>query len=396
MAESQYPFNYEETVEDALKGALTEPRLGRFLVKGGYDFPFTMDWYLWNARLTKSLQFPMHAAEVTLRNAVVHHLTLLGAPVEWAFDNAVLTGLARKAAHTRESLNTAKKRLLRERMKQADYQRQVESVNHLDVPSMHLMSTDDVVAKLPFEFWTGLLGKEFENDWHVTMKRVFPFMQAGTSRRDVWLLASNAKDLRNRMAHHEPIFQLPLEGEHNSILNLIGFRCRETKAWVRHFSTFEAVLAQEPKRAASVQPDDIATLARPVTVIADMTTQVGELVAEISRKDSAGVLISNAGTLRLFVSSDVLNWLGGERKEVLADLSMPLSDVLAKLDLTHRCEIVPPDLTLGAAGAKFYARGIPTKKKPTAFVVTADGTSAGTVLGVVLKEQVVPTKSKAA
>ncbi|TBF35228.1 hypothetical protein ELG88_08370 [Rhizobium leguminosarum] len=396
MAESQHPFEYASQVEGALTGALTKSRLGKFLVKGGYDFPLTMEWYLWNARLTKSLQFPMHAAEVTLRNAVAHHLALLGAPSEWAFDTAILNSLAKKSSHTRESLNTAKRRLLRSKMKSVDYERQVESVNHLDIPSFYLITTDDVVAKLSFEFWTGLLGKEFENDWHTTIRRVFPSLPPGTSRRDIWLIADEAKELRNRMAHHEPILHLPLADAHDAILALVGYRCRETRAWVRHFSTFQSVLSEEPRGVAAAQPDEIRILVRPVFQVTDMSTEIGALLPQISKKDSGGVLLVSDGAARLFVTADLIAWLNGERDEVLADLSMPMSQVLTKVELTHRCEVVSPDLSFGAAGAKFYARNIPTKKKPTAFVVTVDGSLAGDVLGVVFKEQVVPTKTKAA
>lgn len=396
MAESQYPFDYAAEVENAITGALTQPRLGRFLVKGGYDFPFTMEWYLWNARLTKSLQFPMHAVEVTLRNAVVHHLKLLNAPDEWAFDAGVLKVLAGKSPHIRESLNTAKKRLLRAKMRFADYEHLVEKVNHLDVPSFDIISTDDVVAKLPFEFWVGLLGKDFDSDWHATIKKVFPYAPSGTSRRDIWLLADEAKELRNRMAHHEPVFHLPLDGNHEGILALVGYRCRETRGWVRHFSTFSSVLSQEPKSVTVAKPDEVSILARPVVLVDDLSTEIGALVADVSRKDAGGVLLIDGGSLHLFVSNDVLNWLSKEREEVLADLSMPMSEVLTKVELTHRCEIVRPDLTLAEAGAKFYARGVPTKKKPTALIISDDGTASGNITGVVLKEHVVPTKAKAA
>jgi hypothetical protein len=391
MAESQYPFDYVSPAEEALKAAFTEPRLGKFLVKGGYNFPLTMEWYLWNARLTKSLQFPMHVTEVTLRNALVEHLKLLGAPADWAFDSAFLSWLAGKSAGTRGSLNQSKERLLRSKLNALDFRTYVKGGSHLDLPAFGCINTDDVVAKLSFEFWTGLLDKEFESDWHVTLKKVFPNAPARTSRRDIWLLAASAKDLRNRMAHHEPIFHLPLEEEHNGMLTLIGMRCRNTKDWARHHSTFVATLAQEPKGIASAS-NDLSPFIRSVVVKADLAAPLSDVMPDLATKGSPGVLIDDGSSFKFLSSADIMKWLVASTEVGLANLEEPISTFLGSAKLTNRTVVVGDGLSTAAAAAMFYARNVQTKDKPTVLVVTEDGTRAGSLRGVVLKDDVRPAR----
>jgi hypothetical protein len=391
MAESHYPFDYQPSAEDALRAAFTEPRLGKFLVKGGYSFPLTMEWYLWNARLTKSLQFPMHAAEVMLRNALVEHLVLLGAPANWAFDPPFLSRLAGKSAGTRTTLNTGKQRLLRDKLNGRDFHTHVLNGGHLDLPDFGSINTDDVVAKLPFEFRTGLLDKEFENDWHATLRKVFPNSEPRTSRRDIWKLADNAKNLRNRMAHHEPIFHLPVEEAHNAIVELIGMRCRETKDWVRHFSTFNATFAQEPKRIPR-SADDLL-LVRPAAVKTNLTAPMSEVFSELAAKNCVGVAIDDGTEFRFVTSADVMKWLVESAGVGLADLGEPIGTFLSGRRLANRALVVSETLLKPAAAALFYARNVKMENKPTVLVMTDDGTRTGAFKGVVLKVDVRPARA---
>jgi hypothetical protein len=391
LADSQIPFPYSSATEQALKSAFTLPRLGKFLLKGGYEFPRVMDWYLWNARLIKSLQYPMHIAEVILRNAIVEHLKMHQAPAEWAFDAAFLSKLASRSPATRESLNKSKERLLREKMSPTDFRSKVKSVPYLDIPGFGLICTDDVVAKLPFEFWTGLLDKDFEADWHATLRVVFRNADGSVSRRDVWLLANDVRDLRNRMAHHEPIFHLPIEDHYNGILRLIALRCRETKHWVQHFSTFRMTLAQEPKLPVVAKDDDLSSAIRPVTIFNDLKIQIGDLMSALGMPKTPGVIVDDGSSYRLIVWNDIIAWLAASASSGIADLELPLNEFLSKFKLANRLEIVNSDLTKSQAGARFYARNIPSSKKPTALAVTDDGTYAGLLLGVVLKNDLPPT-----
>lgn len=53
--------------------------------------------------------------------------------------------------------------------------------------------------------------------------------------------------LRNRIAHHEPIFDEKLLSIYNKIIKIIGYRCQETANWVASHQTVTTLIAQKPK-----------------------------------------------------------------------------------------------------------------------------------------------------
>ena len=48
------------------------------------------------------------------------------------------------------------------------------------------------------------------------------------------------RDLRNRIAHHEPIFARELASEYQTIIEVIGWMCGDTRSWVVHHAPFRA------------------------------------------------------------------------------------------------------------------------------------------------------------
>jgi hypothetical protein len=54
-------------------------------------------------------------------------------------------------------------------------------------------------------------------------------------------------NLRNRIAHHEPIFRRDLEKDFESIINVTSWICPETSAWMRHHSRMAELLTYDPK-----------------------------------------------------------------------------------------------------------------------------------------------------
>lgn len=388
MAESQHSFTYNAAIETSFKESLTEARLGKYLLQAGFDFPNAMRLYLWNARLSKAFQFPLHILEVTLRNAVVAHLTYHGAPADWAFDTPYLNSLAGANPAIRTSLNKCKQRLLYDKI---GSQRQAALLagNLLDVPSGGAIDTNDVVASLSFEFWTMLMGGEFESEWQLSLRKVFPNAGPGASRRSLWLTAHKIKNFRNRVAHHEPIFHLADLGTmHADIVDLIGMRCHNTKNWVQHFSTAMSTLKQGG--ADTAISDQALPLCMPLSVMKNDQAPIAQVLPLLQTPGGAMILLQIPGASRLFTPEDVLTWLIGSTDIGLADLSVSLCDVLALAPSPHRIKYVGTKTTKAEAGAAFYARNIPTKKKPTALIFTDDGTETGAAVGALLKSDMPP------
>jgi len=99
-----------------------------------------------------------------------------------------------------------------------------------------------IVAELSFGFWERLLahgppGKlNYEMAlWRPAIHRAFP--NSRLRRVDVHKRFPGLRDLRNRIAHHEPIFGRPLAIEYQTIFDVIGWMCADTRSWVIHHST---------------------------------------------------------------------------------------------------------------------------------------------------------------
>ncbi|MBB4956119.1 hypothetical protein H4S14_004208 [Agrobacterium vitis] len=249
MAESQTQFIYDQPSEQAVRTCLTDQRLTKYEREAGRDFDYMMALYLWNARLCKALQFPIHALEVALRNAINEHILALDWPKDWAFDDEYLEDLEEKSLASIDTLNRSKRRLLESKMKRWDYNNKVRDGKFRFVPAFGRLNTNDVIASLPFEYWVGMLSGNHDADWHVTIKTVFPNLPKSQTRRDMWLAADLVKDLRNRVSHHEPVFHLSnLVAVHQSIFDFVGQKDPAMERWIRHHSTFLQTWHAQPRR----------------------------------------------------------------------------------------------------------------------------------------------------
>lgn len=80
--------------------------------------------------------------------------------------------------------------------------------------------------------------------WRPVLHKAFP--HAKLPRKDVHNPLDQLRLLRNRIAHHEPIFQRPLADDYQSILLILSWICPDTAAWITHHSTVPAILAARP------------------------------------------------------------------------------------------------------------------------------------------------------
>lgn len=97
-----------------------------------------------------------------------------------------------------------------------------------------------VVAELGFGFWLSLFAKRYDTLWNTELNRLF---SPTPTRRDLYDELVSLRDLRNRIAHHEPIHQLPLSDCHNSILRVLGMLSPVAASWVSGHSQVPEILA---------------------------------------------------------------------------------------------------------------------------------------------------------
>jgi hypothetical protein len=101
-----------------------------------------------------------------------------------------------------------------------------------------------VVAELSLGFWRYLLAGRYERSlWRTCLYEAFP---GQGRRRMVFERLSGLHQLRNRIAHHEPVHNRPLTDLHADALEIAGWVCPTTCAWIGSQSAVREVLGRQP------------------------------------------------------------------------------------------------------------------------------------------------------
>jgi hypothetical protein len=221
---------YSQSIINNLERALSTERLSTYLAAAKGDHAAALRLYVWNTELSAAFYGPLQALEILVRNAFHRELSAVYGPAWYDNPRVPLTpGAQALVADAKDTLRRANRPL----------------------------DPGRIVAELSFGFWERLLthgppGKlNYEMAlWRPAFHRAFP--NSRRRRVDVHKPLPGLRDLRNRIAHHEPIFARPLASEYHTITEVIGWMCADTQAWVLHHSTVPSVLANRPST-----PDDL-------------------------------------------------------------------------------------------------------------------------------------------
>lgn len=203
------------SVNTALQISFSRQRLTKYLAVSNDDIDIALKLYEENTRLSEAFYTPLQCLEICLRNRV--HQNLSGRHGSDWFSN----GSVQLSAISQQMVADALR----------------------DLRNPAVVDPGAVVAELKFAFWVGLLGPHYAPTlWRQSLHQVF--RAAGGQRRDVVHQRFNAiRRFRNRIMHHEPIFDKPLLQIHGEIIEAIDWMCRETSDWGAHHSRLEYVLA---------------------------------------------------------------------------------------------------------------------------------------------------------
>lgn len=95
-----------------------------------------------------------------------------------------------------------------------------------------------------FGFWRYLSSSAHEVTlWRPYLHHAFP---AGTGRHDVDFRVGELHELRNRVAHHEPVLTVNIASKHQSLLELSGLLEPELAAHIRATSRLPELIANRP------------------------------------------------------------------------------------------------------------------------------------------------------
>ena len=217
---------------DALEAALSRQRL-RTYRRATPGRNQALDLYVWNTAMSAAFYGPLQVLEVVLRNAL--HEQLAGCYGAAWYDNPE-AGLDTRG---RARIAIAK----------------TDVVRNGHGPHPHRL-----VSALPFGFWVALLGEgdfidpdghhraDFETTlWRPALRLAFRH-RTGLTRGQAYKPLNDLRRLRNRIAHHEPIFERNLFDDHQRILDVTGWISPEARTWIERHSRVPLLL--DPSRYA--------------------------------------------------------------------------------------------------------------------------------------------------
>ena len=114
-----------------------------------------------------------------------------------------------------------------------------------------LPTAGKVVADLKFAFWQYLFVKgQDERMWNTQMAIAFPdrdpSLSVAQARAQMHGDIEKVRFLRNRIAHHEPIFSRRLDEDRDRIQKLVTWRRAGTGAWLASVQTVTNLLDRRP------------------------------------------------------------------------------------------------------------------------------------------------------
>ncbi len=205
-----------------LERLFSAERLGAYLAHCNGDFIAALDLYCWNSSITAALWEPIGHLEVALRNVLDAQLTArherLGRPGSWLDDPA-----QELSDRAREDIATARERVRRKGKR---------------------ISTGQTISELGFGFWRYLITRKLTRLWPDLAGgfQYAPNRRLGT----VEVPLNRLHVFRNRLAHHERIWNRGPADRYEDLLALAGYIDPTLRSWIVGTSRVPQVLSGRP------------------------------------------------------------------------------------------------------------------------------------------------------
>ena len=200
---------------DSIERSLSPERFARYLSASSTK-PEALEYYRWNTALSGAFYGPLQCLEVGLRNAVHERLApRYGAT--WYQNQTIMRGPGLAMAS--------------------------EAIDRITVLRKPV-SPGRVVAELSFGFWVGLFSNAYDATlWRQDLHRLF---SPRPHRSDLHDKLDRLRTLRNRIAHHEPIFQRNLVDDFNRIQDVLRSVAPELRDWMTYHNRVLDILSDGP------------------------------------------------------------------------------------------------------------------------------------------------------
>ena len=163
--------------------AISSPRFSRYFNACGSSKRKALKLYRANIRLSQELYGVIGVFEVVLRNSIDRHYKGIKGD-DWLADAVADTTGFLNAIGCEESYHAVQ-----------------DGIHKLGLNYTH----DNLVAKLTFGFWTYQYEAKEYTAGGSTLINAFPLRPHGTKQKDIYKYLFKINDIRNRIAHYEPL-----------------------------------------------------------------------------------------------------------------------------------------------------------------------------------------------
>ncbi|GAA4865269.1 hypothetical protein [Saccharopolyspora cebuensis] len=204
--------------------ALSPARLAPYLAAAGGGTAAALELYRWNLDLCAAFYPPLHWCEIALRNAMHSQLRSYFGAHHW-WDVAPLN------ENGRSMIGKARDDLAKRGRRETH-------------------TPDDIVAAVPLGFWVSLTSRGDRYDqtfWKHSLYFAFPHLTA--TRRVLHRDLNGIREFRNRIMHHEPIFNRNLPNQRDRVHRVIGYLSTPLYDETIRVDRIQTVLAAKPGHA---------------------------------------------------------------------------------------------------------------------------------------------------
>ncbi len=203
MPDSQSKFRYTPNQLSAIETSLSRDRLTKYMGWAGGELYQAIRLYERNTALSEGLYGVIQGFEVELRNSLHESLRSFAGRDDW-YD------CVHFERWETDSIQKAKIAAAR---------------------GSGLVKPGKIVAELTLGFWAGLTASIYEKRlWVPCLYKAFPFSRV--NRKELYAKLDDLRRLRNRIAHHEPILDRPLDRSYSEILQVSSWIDPIVSEWI--------------------------------------------------------------------------------------------------------------------------------------------------------------------
>lgn len=177
--------------------------------------------YRWNVQISACLFSQIHFLEITLRNAVCEAL-VAAIGNRWVWDKSFALSLPSRIGDSLQKVANNKR----------------------------IKTLDQAIPELSFAFWQAIFTKRFDvKIWDKQLMLILPNapkIPHQALRQNIHQDLENLRELRNRIAHHEPIFHRNLKDDFNNIHKIISYRSQAISELAKQNEQISYLLQNKP------------------------------------------------------------------------------------------------------------------------------------------------------